>query len=203
MPEIIYKNIRNGYARIDKDGKILISIPNKLKNNEAFKNTLLEKWAQLLVRYNKKTHMLTSDHESITLFGERVSLTDFYEQHNKKIPTLWTIHSTLYTNKILKEILQEYATPILDHYSQKLGIKYRKLTIRKTKSKRWSCTSDQNISLNLSLVHVSTKYIKYVIIHEICHLKIKNHSKKFWALVESFLPDHKQIRKELRKLILK
>ncbi|MEI8091919.1 MAG: hypothetical protein WCG98_07080 [bacterium] len=43
MPEIIYKNIRNGYARIDKDGKILISIPNKLKNNEAFKNTLLEK----------------------------------------------------------------------------------------------------------------------------------------------------------------
>lgn len=203
MPEIIYKNIRNGYARISDQWTLVISIPNKLKHNEWFKNMLLEKWNQLLSRYKKKTHILTSDKTSVTLFGESVSITDFYKQHNKKTPSLWTIHSTLYINKILKEILQEYVVPILDQYSDKLGIKYRKLIIRKTKSKRWSCTSDQNISLNLNLVHLPTKFIKYVIIHEACHLKIKNHSKKFRALVESFCPDCKIIKKEMRKFVVK
>jgi predicted metal-dependent hydrolase len=99
--------------------------------------------------------------------------------------------------------LTEYSAPILQKYSEKLWYKHRRIIIRKTKSKWGSCTHDQNISLNLSLVHLPTKYIRYVIIHEVCHLKIKNHSKRFWALVESFCPDYKNIRKEMRKMILK
>ena len=79
---IIYKKIRHGYARID-DGKLVISIPQKLKNNESFKNALLEKGNQLLARYKKKTHILTSDNESVILFGERVSTTDFFSQHEE------------------------------------------------------------------------------------------------------------------------
>lgn len=198
--EIIYKNIRNGYARIGKDGKLLISIPNRLRNNERFKNALIEKWQILLKRYKKKQHILTSDKDTVQIFGERVPLTDVYEQHNKKVPATWNLQPA--TAKFLKEILLEYSKPILDEYSEKLGIKYRDLTIRKTKSKRWSCTSDQNISLNLSLVHLPTKYIKYVIIHEACHLKIKNHSKKFRELVEKYCPDHKIIKKGLRGIII-
>ena len=199
--EIIYKNIRNGYVRIGKDGKLLISIPNRLKNNEVFKNALIEKWQILLKRYKKKQHILTSDKDSIQIFGESVPLTDVYEP--KKA---WSIKPASAGKpnawSILKEILLEYSKPILDEYSQKLGIKYRGLTIRKTKSKRWSCTSDQHISLNLSLVHLPTKYIKYVIIHEACHLKIKNHSKKFRALVEKYCPDHKVIKKWLRGIVI-
>ncbi|HBB04649.1 TPA: hypothetical protein DCZ39_07305 [Patescibacteria group bacterium] len=80
---------------------------------------------------------------------------------------------------------------------------YKKLSIRKTNSKRGSCTHDQKFSLNLDLIYLSTKYIKYVIIHEACHLKVKNHSAKFRALVESFCPEYKQTRKELRKFIIK
>jgi hypothetical protein len=41
-----------------------------------------------------------------------------------------------------------------------------------------------------------------VIIHEICHLKHKNHSADFWAEVAKFLPDYKQVRRELKKLII-
>jgi hypothetical protein len=106
-------------------------------------------------------------------------------------------------SKLLKEILADYATPILDIYSKKIGIDYQKLSIRKTSSKRGSCTHDQKISLNLDLIHLPTKYIKYVIIHEACHMKVKNHSKKFRALVESFLPNYKETKKELRKFIIK
>ena len=85
---IEYKPIRHGYARINDEGKLLISIPRRLKNNESFLNALLEKGKTLLARYQKKTHILTSDEESVLLFGERIPLTDFLKQHNKKTHSL-------------------------------------------------------------------------------------------------------------------
>jgi predicted metal-dependent hydrolase len=107
------------------------------------------------------------------------------------------------TTKILKDILEDYATPIFDLYSKKLWISYKSIIFRKTTSKRGSCTHDQKFSLNLDLIHLPTKYIKYVIIHEVCHLKEKNHSKKFRALVENFCPNYKETKKELRKFVIK
>jgi predicted metal-dependent hydrolase len=53
-----------------------------------------------------------------------------------------------------------------------------------------------------NLVHLPTKYIKYVVIHEVCHLKHKNHSKEFWTEVEKFLPNYRETRKEMKKIII-
>jgi predicted metal-dependent hydrolase len=55
---------------------------------------------------------------------------------------------------------------------------------------------------NINVVHLPTKYIRYVVVHEVCHLKHKNHSDKFWAEVENFLPDYKQTKKELKKIVI-
>ena len=193
---ILYKNIRNGYARIDKNGELLITIPTRKKNDQKFIDELTKKWEQLLKRYNKHTHIDPIQKDSVLLFGEEVPLEEIYKQYPiKKTEKNHT--------KILKEILADYATPIFDEYSKKIGIKYTKLSFRKTSSKRWSCTHDQKLSLNLDLVHLPTKYIKYVIIHECCHLKQKNHSKKFRDLVESFSPDYKETKKQLRKFIIR
>lgn len=193
--QIVYKANKNGYARIDKNGELLITIPLYQKNNKIFEKNLIEKGQELLKRYQSRTHISTIQKESMLLFGEEVPFRELFKDNippNKKILT-----------KTIQTMLREYATPILDTYSQKLGISYKKLIVRKTKSKRGSCTHDQKISLNLDLVHLPTKYIKYVIIHEICHLQQKNHSKKFRALVASFCPDYMQIKKELRKFVIK
>lgn len=198
---IVYKNIRHGYARIDKNGELLITIPLS-KKWSSFEKTMIEKAEKLLKRYTTRTHITPIQKDTILLFGEEISLEDFYQQYPQKIqPT--TFHLSPATTKVLKSILEEYATPILDIYSKKIGIAYQKLSTRKTISKRWSCTHDQKISLNLDLVHLPTKYIKYVIIHEACHLKEKNHGKKFRALVESFCPEYKTTKKELKKFVLK
>ncbi len=189
--QIIYKYIRHGYARIDKDGKLLITIPLSKKWNKEFEQILISKWQQLLKRYNKRTHITPIQEDSIMLFGEQVSKKQLMKKHK------WTIKN------ITKEILRDYATPLFDIYSKKLWAPYKKITLRKTISKRGSCTSDQKLALNLDLIHLPTKYIKYVIIHEACHLKIKNHSKKFRTLVESFCPGYKQLKKELRKFVIK
>lgn len=198
---IIYKNIRHGYARIDKDGKLLITIPLSKKWSK-FEETMIVKGQQLFKRYNKRTHIESIQKDSILLFGEQVPLEEFYKQYpQKNQPAIFHLSPSI--SKILKKILEEYATPIFDLYSKRLWIPYKSIIFRKTSSKRWSCTHDQKFSLNLDLIHLPTKYIKYVIIHEVCHLKIKNHSKKFRTLVESFYPTYKETKKELRKFVIK
>lgn len=183
--EIIYTDNRHGYARI-KDGKLTIAIPKILRYNKKFEQTLIEQWQKLLAKHKKYNHIKSKEDESVLLFGELVPISEFK----------WNL------DKNIRNILLEYITPIVDEYSKKLNYKYSKISIRKASSKRWSCSFDQKLMFSHNLVHLPTKYIRYVIIHEVCHLKHKNHSKDFRTEVEWFLPEYKQIRKEMKKMIV-
>lgn len=183
--ELIYTDNRHWYARI-KDGKLIIAIPKILKYNKNFEQTLIENGKKLLEKHQKYNRIKTKDQENILLFGEFVPKDEFK----------WNI------DKNLKNILLDYISPIVEEYSQKLGYKFYKIYIRKASSKRWSCSFDQKLMFSQNLVHLPTKYIKYVAIHEVCHLKHKNHSKNFWSEVEWFLPNYKEIRKEMKKMIV-
>lgn len=68
-------------------------------------------------RYSKHTHIEPIQKETVLLFGEQVPVEDFYKQYKKKISTG---NMKLVTKKILKEILEDYATPIFDLYSKKI-----------------------------------------------------------------------------------
>lgn len=63
----------------------------------------------------------------------------------------------------------------------------------KSLKSRWgSCTKTGIVNLNTSLSKAPASIIDYVIIHELCHLKIRNHSQQYWILVAKFIPDYKQ-----------
>ncbi|NDK08331.1 DUF45 domain-containing protein, partial [Candidatus Gracilibacteria bacterium] len=180
-----YSKIKHGYVRIDSDGKLKLSIPARLKNDKEFEKKLLDKGKILLDKKEKhkdlKIETVTETH--VYIFGEKISKTSLNET----------------SSKILKNFLFDESKKLTDQYSDLLGIPYEKLTIKDLKSKRGSCTRSQKIVLNLKLLHIPKKFLEYVIIHEVCHLKEKNHSKKFWKIVEGFLPNYKEIRKELKK----
>ena len=193
--EIIYTSNRHWYARI-KNGKLVIAIPKILKYHKGFRETLIKQWEKLIEKHKKYNHIQAKDSENVLIFGELVpqSELDLYK------PTPQNIDKKL--DKAIKEILLEYVTPIVEEFSQKLDYKYSKISVRKAKTKRGSCSSDQKIMFNQNLVHLATKYVRYVVIHEVCHLKHKNHSKDFRSEVEWFLPEYKEIRKEMKKIIL-
>ena len=75
-----------------------------------------------------------------------------------------------------------------------------KITIKKIKYAWGSCSNKKNITINLELIKYSEQAIRYVILHEFCHIKYMNHSKDFWNLVEKYMPDYKQIKKNLNKV---
>jgi len=105
-----------------------------------------------------------------------------------------------------------YKTEAEEIFSEKLNeilIKHKEqdfspsqLVVRTLKSRWGSCTSKGKITISSDLVKLDEKFIEYVIIHELCHLKHHNHGKDYYRLLEMLIPDYNAIRKELRKYSL-
>ncbi len=83
-------------------------------------------------------------------------------------------------------------------YNKVYSFSFNKIFIKNQKTRWGSCSCKQNLNLNYKIVFLPEKHRDYIIVHEICHLKEFNHSKKFWALVEKALPNYLHIKKELR-----
>ena len=84
-----------------------------------------------------------------------------------------------------------------NNFSEK--IPYPDLKVRKMTTRWGVCnTKLKTVTLNLELIKRETKYLDYVIIHELSHLIEANHSARFWKIVEKNCPDYKQIRKEMK-----
>ena len=99
-----------------------------------------------------------------------------------------------YTEDEFINIIQEY----VDEYSNKMKLHPNKVKIKSMKYAWGSCTSKKNISFNYELIYLDKDIIRYVIVHELSHLKYMNHQKEFWKLVEEYIPNYKNIRKSLK-----
>jgi len=95
---------------------------------------------------------------------------------------------------------KEYVLDRLSYFSQEMDLEYEKVKFRKMKSRWGSCSSKKSITLNTHLLNLPSDLVDYVIVHELAHLEYMNHSKQFHALVRSYLPDEKELRKKFKTL---
>lgn len=86
-----------------------------------------------------------------------------------------------------------------ERFAAAMGLKYGKITITSAKTRFGSCTSKGNISFSYRLMLYPEAAIDYVVVHELAHLVELNHSKRFYAIIEKYLPDYKERRKLLKK----
>jgi len=86
------------------------------------------------------------------------------------------------------------------HYNKTLGVSYNSLRIKNQKSCWGSCSRKRNININYRILHLPKEMQDYIIVHELCHLKEFNHSKRFWSLVETLVPDYRDVRARLKRL---
>lgn len=84
------------------------------------------------------------------------------------------------------------------NYAKKLNVLPKNIFIKDYKSRWGSCSVDGDITYNWRLIMAPHSIIDYVVIHELCHLKHHDHSKKYWNTVHSFFPDYKKQKDWLR-----
>lgn len=92
---------------------------------------------------------------------------------------------------------KEKLEPRIIKWSKLTGFTYNEARFMKLE-KRWgSCTDTNNIILNVNAIRLPYTLIDYVIVHELCHTKVKNHSKEFWAELSKVLPNWKMLDERL------
>lgn len=85
------------------------------------------------------------------------------------------------------------------HYGRIMDLYPKRMAIR-TQKRMWGCCdyNTQTIHFNWQIILSPLKVIDYVVVHEMCHLTIPNHSRRFWAKVKKFMPDFEEYRKWLK-----
>ncbi len=98
--------------------------------------------------------------------------------------------------KLAKEIVEKK----LQYFNQFYNFKIGRISIRNQKTRWGSCSKSGNLNFSYRIIYLPENLCDYIIVHELCHIGELNHSKKFWALVQKTVPEHKKIRKEIRKM---
>ena len=86
----------------------------------------------------------------------------------------------------------------LDHFAPLLGVKWNKLSLSNAATRWGSASADGAIRLHWRLVHYRLSVIDYVVAHELSHLRVMDHSQRFWDTVESVMPDYTALRRQLK-----
>lgn len=104
-----------------------------------------------------------------------------------------------YFEKKFRKAAKDYIPYRVEYFHQFTGGHYTSITIRDQKSRWGSCSGTGTLSFNYRLMMAPPKILDYVVVHELCHLTHMNHSKDFWNMVGSILPDYKESKKWLKE----
>ena len=108
--------------------------------------------------------------------------------------------------KLAAHIPDEQAPPLhdaesiracVDHWAGVMNLHPKRVQMREMTRKWGSCSSIGSVTLNTALYWLPQHLVDYVVVHELAHLEVLDHSPKFWALVEQYMPDWEARRKEI------
>jgi predicted metal-dependent hydrolase len=100
--------------------------------------------------------------------------------------------------KWYQERAWDVLTRRVEALSKKTGVRPTRVNV-KSQLRRWgSCTRNGTLNLNWRIIMAPSSIIDYVVAHELCHLKIHNHSSDFWQFLGAILPDYQKLREWLR-----
>ena len=120
------------------------------------------------------------------------------EQRRRQVPRLGLERLTVSESEA-RIGARELLSALAEEEAERLGVSYRRIRISDQRTLWGSCSSAGTLSFNWRLVLAPLEVLDYVAVHELCHLRIPNHSKSFWKLVEASRPDWRDQRHWLRE----
>ncbi len=207
-------NLKNIYIKIDQEGTVVLKSP-KISRKRAVE--LLTKKANWIIK--KRSEILSSKPKEIQT-GTIISCYDKsyiaeVSVENSKVVKLikdssqlkfklgHSINQQLSIQLLLDKFYQSESKRIIPErlvfLSHKTGLNYQELKFRKMKRQWGNCSFKNTITINSKASILAPDELDYLLIHELCHTKVKNHSKAFWLEVEKHLPNYKSLDKSLKK----
>lgn len=183
------------------DGRVTLTLPKSLDEREALdfaaekegwiRSHLAKHPASLVVQSGASLPIDGANRLIVAASGKRVLLhDDVIEVPGDR------------TGRVLQRFLRELARDRLaaasDLYAAKLGQSYSRITLRDTRSRWGSCSSDGALMYSWRLILAPPKVLQYVAAHEVAHLAEMNHSSAFWTQVERLYGDYQPPRAWLK-----
>ena len=178
------KNIKHCYLRILKADLIQIRA-NKYFTIFDAKDLINRKKEWIETSIQKIAEKTINDDEFL-LLGE----TKKYEDYNIKN-----------IDKFYRAEIEKILPQKVDEYSKKMNLFPTSISYRKNKRTWGSCNYKNGLNFNILLMKFPIEVMEYVIIHELSHIKHKNHSKDFWNLVAIYCPNYKEVEKSFKKFL--
>lgn len=140
------------------------------------------------------------DADFSVLYGEDLGRRRWREQEGSLLLPVFQ-HQAARGRKLLRSWLAEtgrsHLVPWLERTARDTGIAYSRTQIRGQKTRWGSCSVRGTISLNYCLLFLEPALVHYLLVHELCHRVHFNHSERYWALVESLVPDCRRLDRQL------
>jgi predicted metal-dependent hydrolase len=208
------KRRRTISLQINKEGKIVIMAPYHTPKWE-IERFIKEKQSWIVNKISEKEKQI-KETEKAFLSGEKfLYLGEWYPLEiyafDHKEPPLrlsfgrFIIHKDhiegardLFIQWYKREAKEKIVGRIND-YSHRLHLFPKRIRITNARTRWGSCSRDNRLSFSWRIIMASLTVIDYILIHELVHIREKNHSKKFWATLESILPDYRKHRLWLRE----
>ncbi|MFW3411167.1 M48 family metallopeptidase [Aliarcobacter butzleri] len=178
------KNVKHCYIRVLKDD--LIEIKSNIHFSLYDAKILVEKRKNWLENAIKKVSKNALLEDEFLYLGEVKKLQDY------NIKNL---------DKFYKNEIEKILPNIVETFSKKMDLYPTSISYRKNKRTWGSCNFKNGLNFNILLMKFPLEIMQYVVIHELSHIKHKNHSKNFWNLVEKYCPNYKQIEKEFKNFL--
>lgn len=191
---IVPKKIKNIHYRF-REGKFFVSCRSTTLKSQVVRG--LDRFAETLIKRSAKEEPIGEDY--IYLFGEKYIINQSGKMRFEGYPEInYKNHEDLL--KKLRPIFLSILTSRVRYYERQMGLPSYSVSIRKMTS-RYGSNSRRTKNLNFAflLIHYSYSIIDSVIVHELAHIEVFNHSKEFYDVVYKYCPDYKKHRNKLRK----
>ena len=217
--EVIKKSIKNMYISVYKpDGWVRITAPKKMKDEDIWKFAVSKlgwikkqraKYQNIEIQPQKeyvtgekhyfqgRAYLLnviyTNKKQKVEIHNNQMDLhirEDSTREQREKVMIEW------YRSKLKEEIPK-----LIDKWEQVMGVKVNSFGVKLMKTKWGTCnTAAKRIWINLELAKKNPKCLEYIVVHEMVHLLERYHNKRFYAFMDQYLPDWKEIREELKSI---
>ena len=213
--EVEYRKVKTLRLTVyPPDGRVKVVSPigtsrEDIRKFAESKITWIKKHREKFLNHSKLIVSL-QNHSTLFVWGEPWELEIIERKGNPKIiledgtmkmyvrPGSTKAKKQEFLDKWYSKILKDRAPPIIEKWGGRIGVEVKKLFVRKMKTHWGSCNgARQTIRLNSELAKRKSECLEYVIVHEMLHIIEESHNRKFYSLMNKYMPAWKDIRKKM------